>query len=105
MIKNITIICAGLFFASCSSFDLPVMEKKAGENFDKSSPEQVCMGSEKKEACLENMKLVKESRKRKHPDPCRLKEQKREIQELKRDLSEQCIKQGGVVVGNDCVKD
>ena len=60
MIKNITIISAGLFFAACSSFDLPVMEKKAGETFDNSSPEQVCMGSEKKAACLENMKLVKE---------------------------------------------
>ena len=34
MIKNIIIICAGLFFASCSSFDLPVMGKKAGENFE-----------------------------------------------------------------------
>ena len=104
MIKNITIICAGLFFASCSSFDLPVMEKKA-ENFDKSSPEQVCMGSEKKEACLENMKLVKELEKENTQILAELKEQKREIQELKRDLSEQCIKQGGVVVGNDCVKD
>ena len=105
MIKNITIICAGLFFASCSNFDLAVMGKKAGENFDKSSPEQVCMGSEKKAACLENMKLVKELEKENTQILAELKEQKREIQELKRDLSEQCIKQGGVVVGNDCVKD
>ena len=105
MIKNITIICAGLFFASCSSFDRPVMEIKAGENFDKSSPEQLCMGSEKKEACLENMKLVKELEKENTQILAELKEQKREIQELKRDLSEQCIKQGGVVVGNDCMKD
>ena len=83
MIKNITIICAGLFFASCSSFDLPVMGKKAGENFDKSSPEQVCMGSEKKVACLENMKLVKELEKENTQILSELKEQKREIQELK----------------------
>ena len=105
MIKNISIICAGLFFTSCSSFDLPVMEKKAVGTFDKSNPEQVCMGSEKKAACLENMKLVKELEKENTQILAELKEQKREIQELKRDLSEQCIKQGGVVVGNDCVKD
>ena len=51
------------------------------------------------------MKLVKELEKENTQILAELKEQKREIQELKRDLSEQCIKQGGVVVGNDCVKD
>ena len=33
-----------------------------------------------------------------------LKKQKREIQELKRDLAQQCMNQGGIVVGNDCLK-
>ena len=51
------------------------------------------------------MKLAKELEKENTQILAELKEQKREIQELKRDLSEQCIKQGGVVVGNDCVKD
>ena len=50
-------------------------------------------------------KLRKELEKENTQILAELKEQKREIQELKRDLSEQCIKQGGVVVGNDCVKD
>ena len=79
--------------------------KKTAENFDDNNLEHVCLGSENKKACLENMALIKELEKKKNSQiMTELKKQKREIQELKRDLAQQCMNQGGIVVGNDCLK-
>ena len=50
------------------------------------------------------MRLIRELEKQNSKFITELKEQKREIQELKRDLSQQCVNQGGIVVGNDCLK-
>ena len=47
---------------------------------------------------------IKELEKQKSEIITELKKQKREIQELKRDLVQQCLNQGGIVVGNDCLK-
>ena len=104
MKKNIIIFCIGLFLVSCSSFELSSIEKKTANIFDDNNPSQVCLGSENKNACLENMALIKELEKQNSQITAELKKQKREIQELKRDLAQQCIKQGGIVVGNNCVK-
>ena len=78
--------------------------KKTAENFDDNNPDHVCLGSENKKACLENMALIKELEKQNSQIMTELKKQKREIQELKRDLAKQCMNQGGIVVGNDCLK-
>jgi len=102
--KNITIFCIGLVLVSCSSFEFSNVEKKTAEEFDDNNPDHVCLGSENKKACLENMALIKELEKQNSQIMTELKKQKREIQELKRDLAQQCMNQGGIVVGNDCVK-
>ncbi len=103
MNKNSTIFCAGLFLVSCSSFELSSIEKKPAGEFEDNTPDQVCLGSENKKACLENMALIKKLEKENSQIMTELKKQKREIQELKRDLAHQCMNQGGIVVGNDCI--
>ena len=105
MNKNIAIFCIGLSLSSCSSFELSGIEKKTTKNFDSNNPEHICLGSDNKQVCIENMRLFKELEKRNSKIITELKDYKREIQELKRDLSKQCINQGGIVVGNDCLKD
>ena len=105
MNKNITIFCIGLSLASCRSFELLDIEKKTTKNFDSNNPEHICLGSDNKQVCIENMRLFKELEKRNRNIMIELKETRREIQELTRDLSEQCINQGGILVGNDCLKD
>ena len=103
MNKNLIIFCVGLFLVSCSSFELSSIEKKTAVNFDDNNPDHVCLGSENKKACLENMALIKELEKQNSQIMTELKKQKREIQELKRNLTQQCMNQGGIVVGNDCL--
>ena len=105
MDKNIAFFCIGLALASCSSFKLSDVEKKTTESFDSNNPEHICLGSENKEICIENMRLFHELERRNSKILTELKEQKREIQELKKRLSEQCMNQGGTVVGNVCLKD
>ena len=51
------------------------------------------------------MRLIRELEKQNTKIVTELKEQKREIQELKRDLSQQCMNQGGTVVGDDCLNE
>ena len=63
MNKNLTIFCVGLFLVSCSSFELPSIEKKTAKNFENNNPDDICLGSENKKVCLENMTLVKELKK------------------------------------------
>ena len=104
MNKNIIIFFAGLWLASCSSFELSGIEKKTVKSLDNDDPEYSCLGSKNKKVCLKNMRLIRELEKQNSKFITELKEQKREIQELKRDLSQQCVNQGGIVVGNDCLK-
>ncbi|MDA9689793.1 hypothetical protein N9V13_05225 [Betaproteobacteria bacterium] len=103
MNKSLTIFCVGLFLVSCSNFELSSIEKKSAKNFDNNNPDHVCLGSENKKVCLENMTLVNELKKYNSEIMIELKKQKREIQELKRNFTQQCMSQGGIVVGNDCL--
>ena len=105
MNKNITIFFVGLFLASCSNFELPGIEKKTVRSLDTDDPEYSCLGSKNKTVCLKNMRLIRELEKQNTKIVTELKEQKREIQELKRDLSQQCMNQGGTVVGDDCLNE
>ena len=104
MSKNITIFCVGLFLASCNSFELSGIQQKTIKSLDNTDPEYVCLGSENEKLCLENMRLVKELEKQNIKIMSELKEQRREIQILRRGLSQQCVERGGIVVGNDCLE-
>ena len=104
MNKNITIcFCIVFFLSSCSALEVTRIGENTIDKFDANSPERICMGAKMKEICLRNMKVLKKIKKENVRILTDLKEKKREIQRLQRDLAEQCIALEGIIVGSDCV--
>ena len=104
MEKKISVLVLGLLLSACSNLEVGSLKKRTAEKLDKYDPVIVCRGAVRKEVCLQRMDLIEEFEKQKLDFFKELKENKREIQTLKKSLAEECISRGGIVVANKCVK-
>jgi hypothetical protein len=102
--KKISTLFLGLLLSACSNLEVGSLKKRTAEKLDKYDPVFVCRGAVRQEVCLQRMDLIEEFEKQKLDFFKELKENKREIQTLKKSLAEECISRGGIVVANKCVK-
>ena len=102
--KKICTLFLGLLLSACSNLDVGSLKKRTAEKVDEYDPVFVCRGAVRQEVCLQRMDLIEEFEKQKLDFFKELKENKREIQTLKKSLAEECISRGGIVVASKCVK-